>query len=90
VAHQDEPKKLGWLAPALDLHGSPLYPGRMVTPDSKGGFDPKVKRVFEAHELFEVDEKNDPNLAAFVSQDHRFTTSNKRFGTNFTRAGEGI
>jgi hypothetical protein len=88
--HADEPQKVGWLAPALDLHGRPLYNGQMVAPDSEDGFDPKVKHVFEAHKIFEVDERADPVLAAFVSQDSRFTTTNKRGGMNITRAGQGI
>jgi hypothetical protein len=57
----------------------------MVAPDAE-----KVVRVIEANKLFEVDEKSESWLAAYLGSDPRFVTSNKRGGRHITRAGEGI
>jgi hypothetical protein len=79
--HADEPAKIGWIPPVLDLHGRPLVNGSMGPHDAE-----RVARVFEADKKFEVDEKAHPHLAQFLISDCRFSIVNRRNHSG-TKAG---
>jgi hypothetical protein len=63
----DELENIGWQPPILDLHGRPLVNGCFVAPDHE-----KCARKFTAGRVFDVDEKTEPHLYAFVASDRRF------------------